>query len=53
LPKLRALFHLDQSRVEQRPITESPNQFQVILGRDYNSCPLVRSAPQVPPASDG
>ena len=53
LPKLRALFHLDHSRVEQRPITESPNQFQVILGRDYNSCPLVRGAPQVPPASDG
>jgi hypothetical protein len=53
VPKLRALFHLDQSRVEQRPVTESPNQFQVILGRDYNSCPLPRTAPQVPPAAGG
>ena len=53
LAKLRALFHLDQSRIEQRPVTESPNQFQVILGRDYNSCPLPRTAVQVPPAAGG
>lgn len=53
VPKLRALFHLDQSRVEQRPITESPNQFQVILGRNYNSCPLPRTVVQVPPAAGG
>lgn len=40
LPVILKLLHLDESRVIDQPEADSPVQFRVILGEDYDSCPL-------------
>ncbi len=37
--RLRNLLHLDSAHVIAQPDADSPTQFTVILGQDYNSCP--------------
>jgi LCP family protein required for cell wall assembly len=44
--RLASLFHLADANVVPQPNADSPVQFRVILGEDYNSCPRLDWMPQ-------